>query len=287
MTRLGGLGKILGILAAETAAVVLLHQLGTNPRFQVDFANLSAWLSNSELDALLVSSVRLLALAIAYYLLATTLLYVLACAVRFRPGMRLMSYVTVPALRRVVDKALVTGAITATMIGGSATMAHAETSPSTPLFPPGIMVPAPSSTTTTAPKTEDTVKKSAAPTTSTTKPKTTTTTEASGIVVPGLGDSTTSTTTPNNGKNDSTDFPAAAPTQVQGETSYKVVPGDNLWKISKTQLANVRGVEASSLSDHDVAAYWLKVIDANRSSLRSGDPDLIYPGEVITLPDAS
>ena len=32
------------------------------------------------------------------------------------------------------------------------------------------------------------------------------------------------------------------------------------------------------LSDQEVANYWVVVIEANRSRVRSGDPDLIYPG---------
>jgi hypothetical protein len=29
----------------------------------------------------------------------------------------------------------------------------------------------------------------------------------------------------------------------------------------------------------------LEVVEANRERLRSGDPDLIYPGETVVLPD--
>jgi nucleoid-associated protein YgaU len=34
----------------------------------------------------------------------------------------------------------------------------------------------------------------------------------------------------------------------------------------------------------EVVAYWRSVIEANRERLQSGDPDLIYPGEVVLLP---
>lgn len=54
--------------------------------------------------------------------------------------------------------------------------------------------------------------------------------------------------------------------------------GDHLWKISE------RHVEHRSPGLR-VAPYWLKVIEVNTPSLRSGDPDLIYPGEVIRLPE--
>lgn len=60
-----------------------------------------------------------------------------------------------------------------------------------------------------------------------------------------------------------------------------VVRGDHLWKISDRHLQSVHGGEAGTA---DVTTYWRLVIEENRTSLRSGDPDLIYPGEVIELP---
>ena len=60
--------------------------------------------------------------------------------------------------------------------------------------------------------------------------------------------------------------------------------GDNLWAIAAARLAEVRGRSAAELSDREVAAYWMRVVEANKGHLRSGDPDLIYPGEDIILP---
>lgn len=54
--------------------------------------------------------------------------------------------------------------------------------------------------------------------------------------------------------------------------------GDHLWKISE------RHVEGHSPGNR-VAPYWLRVIEINTPSLRSRDPDLIYAGEVIRLPE--
>ena len=72
----------------------------------------------------------------------------------------------------------------------------------------------------------------------------------------------------------------------EAETPGAVVvePGDHLWKISEAELARRLG---RSAGPDEVAPYWLSVIDANRDSLHSGDPDLIYPGELITLPAPS
>ena len=82
---------------------------------------------------------------------------------------------------------------------------------------------------------------------------------------------------------------APSPTSPQrGEQStHTVVEGDNLWVISRNRLAQVLQRPASQLSDHEIAAYWMRVIAANQGHLRSGDPDLIFPGEVIQLPPIS
>jgi hypothetical protein len=65
---------------------------------------------------------------------------------------------------------------------------------------------------------------------------------------------------------------------------HVVVPGDNLWRIAAAEVARrAGGVEPT---DATIVSYWLSVIDANRSTLRSGDPSLILPGEIVTLPPA-
>ena len=44
------------------------------------------------------------------------------------------------------------------------------------------------------------------------------------------------------------------------------------------------GRSPADLSPADVAAYWLRVVELNRHRLRSGNPNLVYPGEVVELP---
>ncbi|HEV3400170.1 MAG TPA: LysM peptidoglycan-binding domain-containing protein, partial [Actinomycetes bacterium] len=66
------------------------------------------------------------------------------------------------------------------------------------------------------------------------------------------------------------------------ERRHEVVRGDNLWSIAKEHLTARGG--SGEPTNREVADYWIRVVEENRDRLRSGDPDLIYPGEEITLP---
>ncbi|MFZ0013748.1 MAG: hypothetical protein WAL25_06480 [Acidimicrobiia bacterium] len=69
-------------------------------------------------------------------------------------------------------------------------------------------------------------------------------------------------------------------TPTTTETEVVVQRGDHLWKISARHLR-------THAPERPIAGYWLDVIDENMARLRSGDPDLIYPGEVILMPELS
>jgi len=78
---------------------------------------------------------------------------------------------------------------------------------------------------------------------------------------------------------------APSPTTIAVPTRTRVhvvVPGDDLWQIARVEVTRVRG--SDRVDDAQVARYWQRVIAANRSTLRSGDPSLIFPGELVTLP---
>ena len=76
-----------------------------------------------------------------------------------------------------------------------------------------------------------------------------------------------------------TPLPAPDPPPAPAEatpTVHVVAAGESLWTITAAHVA----------PDDDVAPYWERVVEANRATLRSGNPNLIYPGEAITLPPA-
>jgi len=72
-------------------------------------------------------------------------------------------------------------------------------------------------------------------------------------------------------------IPAATSSTSNPPDTVTVVKGDHLWKISARHLG-------SEADDGDIAPYWRTVIEVNTPNLQSGDPDLIYPGEVIEMP---
>ncbi len=61
--------------------------------------------------------------------------------------------------------------------------------------------------------------------------------------------------------------------------AWLVEPGDHLWKIAEATLSQV----GHNPTEPEVAHYWRQVIDANLRQL-NGNPNLIYPGQIITLP---
>lgn len=75
-----------------------------------------------------------------------------------------------------------------------------------------------------------------------------------------------------------------APAPASAPTSHAVVAGDNLWEIAATALAGATGRERRELAAIDIAPYWVRLCMTNRPRLRSGNPSLIYPGEVVELP---
>jgi nucleoid-associated protein YgaU len=62
---------------------------------------------------------------------------------------------------------------------------------------------------------------------------------------------------------------AASPSAGVGK-SYTIKKGDSLSKIAKREYGD--------------AQQWRRIYEANRDIIK--DPDLIYPGQVVRIPDA-
>jgi nucleoid-associated protein YgaU len=208
-----------------------------------------------------VAILRLVATAAAWWLLATTGLYLAARLTRVPAMVRALEWTTPRAVRRLIDRAVALSVI-ASLAGGTAAFAgggnppapvvavvgrqprillRPGTGPPTqpqpspePLpvpFPPAASVPPAAPVPPVAPIPESSaLREGAAP--------------------PGPQD------------------------------RYSVQRGDNLWTIAANRLAD----SGITRSNSRIAPYWRELIQENRSGLRSGNPDLIFPGETVTLP---
>ena len=72
----------------------------------------------------------------------------------------------------------------------------------------------------------------------------------------------------------------SAGTELPGHT-YVVRTGDSLWRIAEQTLSD-RG--DGTVTSADIARFWPVVYEANRA-LIGGDPNLIYPGQTLQIPE--
>ena len=77
---------------------------------------------------------------------------------------------------------------------------------------------------------------------------------------------------------------SSAPMPRERERVHVVQPGDNLWRIAREELA--AGRDGEPPDELSIARYWHQVVAANSGTLRSGNPSLIYAGELVALPPA-
>lgn len=257
---------------AEVGALVLLHHLGSYGPSAIEWADLGRWLADTPPEDALVASVRVTALVLAWWLAASTTLYVVARLTRVPSLVRAVEWATLPAVRRLVDGVAVT-TIAAGSVLGTSGVAAAAPADRTPVV---VQLGAEGTSVTTAPRyrprpagSDDTVgtEPATAGATVTTAPPVRT---AIPPDVPDRGDGSSST--------------AGASKAPDDAASYVVQPGDNLWKIAERHLTRLTGRSEPDVATAEVGRYWARLVDHNRGRLRSGDPDLIYPGEHLTLP---
>lgn len=289
---------LLATLAVEVGAVALLYRFIKQPGFAIPIA-----------------------LGCATWMLSSTLLYLVARVTRVPAAISAAGRVTLPSLRRRVDRALAASILTgAVLAGGTPALAAAPVGPDpvvdasvvasdaepetegapeppsdaatggTPDAPPDLPVrtgrvgdPAAIveiSTTSELPleKTPEPTPPKAPEGVVDSKPNSTTRSTTGSASRPGRPIAPSAPASPAT----PSPAPTAAPTSTA--TTYTVVAGDNFWEIAARHLATETGRERGALSTDDVVRYWVSVCDANRDRVRSGDVNLIHPGELIDLP---
>jgi hypothetical protein len=255
--RLRRTAALLALLAGEALAVLALTRLGDQPPFAIP-DDAGRWLRSAPPVDVLSAVIRLIALGCAWWLLVTTAACILVRVCRLSAGIRLTAAITLPAVRRAVDRALVVSVVVGTLSGAMPT-ARADTGGPGVTDPPIVVV------------------RPDAPTASVRAGRTDGIAGLPGTTaVPAAAPVTTA----------ASPTPAASPPPVAPPIagSVTVVAGDNLWVIAARQLAAATARERASVSDEEVARYWVGVCERNRPRLVSGDVNLIYPGEVVELP---
>jgi nucleoid-associated protein YgaU len=132
MIALQRTARLCGTVLVEAAAVAALVVAGRRPALDVPIDHLGPWLRDGAPADVLVALLRWVALVGAVWLLASTLLYVVAAASRAPAAMRAVRWSTLPAVRRTVDAvfavSLATGVV---LVSAAASAATRSTDPTT------------------------------------------------------------------------------------------------------------------------------------------------------------
>ena len=250
--------KLIGLVMVELLAVAGLHALARLDTFAIEWSDLSGWLENTAFEDAFGAVVLVGALVLAYWLLISTVSYLAASASGRPAALGAVQWLTLPPIRRLVSRAVALS-IAASAVAGSVVPAVANLTGSTELVveidnegtlhPPG---------TEEGPEVEDD--------------------RGSDVIVP------PHLQVPADDEAAESEDVAPPEATIDGTIPHAVTVrrGDHLWSLSQQHLERVLG--RSPLGEHEIARYWVRVIEANRVTIRSGDPDLIYPGETIQLP---
>ncbi|MDX2345182.1 MAG: LysM peptidoglycan-binding domain-containing protein [Acidimicrobiia bacterium] len=246
------------LLLIAAGLTIGLHQLGG--AMSINWSDPIAWFNSASAEEAIGGTLRTVCLMLGYWITASTMLYV---ATRNRPRRpRIITALTLPGVRRLVDRTLAT-ALTASIAVAPISPALAEPPPPPPVVfditSDGIPVPHIRSVH----KTTDTVG-------TTESHQETTPLPPAAEVVPAPVPTILLT-------------PVARTTAVEtAATDHTVESGDSLWLIADR---HVRAAVGDAATTFTVTMYWRQVIDANHGTLRSGDPNLIFPGEIVLLPN--
>jgi LysM repeat protein len=265
MSRRRAWGELLALLAPEVLAVVVLHRLGRVDGLAVPWSSLREWLTGAQPEEVVVATIRMVALAIAWWLLASTVVYLVASASGAPRLARTVACGTLPLARRWTHRALTASVVAGAALGIRPVAAAPPPSTGPSASPAAIVI-------------EIDHRDRAHGVTPTT-------------VMPGRSgragglESAPVVPSPPSPESSTTELvPAPAPEPGAIVATYVVAGGDSLWSIAASHLAQLTSRSAADHDDPETAVYWSLVVETNRARLASGDPNLIFPGEVLDLP---
>jgi hypothetical protein len=259
------------LVAGEAVAVVALHRLGGVEGFAIPRRDLSRWLQQTPSEEVLLAGVRLAALVAAWWLLGSTLLYVAARVARLHGTAAALGWATLPAVRRWADRAAAVSIVAASALGAAR---------------PAAARPPPTTSPATAPVVIDADHRD--PLSVPSRPPTSVRTGQAvdpppAPSAPPVETAPVPSPPPTNAPLVPPVVPIVPSAPAAGAT-HTVARGEHLWSIAADQIATATGKPAAVLAPADIAPYWLRVVEVNRPRLSSGDPNLVFPGEVVELP---
>jgi hypothetical protein len=279
---------LLLVLSGEVGALVLL--------LRVPAGTLGEIPSLAPEDAV-VAAVRLLALTLAVWLTASTVLYAIASAIRLPAIVRGVGWLTLPGVRRLDDGVLATTVVAtstlaipgATWAMPSGPMAAEFRAPADVLHlyaphPAGDPVIAESPThangrsfNVPSPAGDPVAVESPFP-----SPASAALDSQSHAVT---GAATEAATDAVAGGPVERGHPAPTPSDPAPTSTYVLRVGDHLWSVAADQVAVHTGKHPADLSARDIGPYWVRLVELNQPRLRSGDPNVVYPGETVLVPE--
>ncbi len=240
---------IFWVVGFEALLVGAFRAAAAGGRYAVDWGSPWVWLDQTAPVDAVVAIARTVGLGLSWYLLVTTLLYAWAHVAGWTGLARLLRRATLPVVRKAVEGVAAVSIVTSTLTA------------------PVLVAASPAFAQESQRVVEDSAVESdpaANPVGETPVVGVDYSPEAAGWPVAGVGDG----------------LWANVGTEAPAEASHAVVRGDHFWSIAESHLESELG---RSVTEDEVCAYWARLVDANRSTIRSGDPNLIFPGEVITL----
>ena len=257
------------------AALVVLHSVGgvVAPPPLADPGEWDGWLRARQPAAAAVAVARLVAIGLAWYLLAVTVAGAAARLLGTARLVRAVDALSVPLVRRLVSGAagmsLAAGAFAGTggvAVAGTGGVAVADDRAASPAPAAVVMrrLPDEPTITVTSPPTMRRLPDGPPPAGPAAA------TPATAAAGPPAGTPTVAAAAAE---------PEAAPA---AERTWTVRPGDHFWRVAEEVLAQAW---PRPPGDREVDAYWRALVAANRPALRDPDnPDLLFAGQVIAVP---
>jgi hypothetical protein len=283
-------------LGSLVTGVVLFHALGSGPLEPpplTDPSSWGAWAEAREPVTAVIAVLRLVVLALAWYLVGVTTIGFVARLVRAARLVRLVDALTVPAVRRLLQGALGLSLATA-MVGAAAPAGYGGAPPT------GTVAGADASDERQRTHVEElrlaradagvrlaraddvTVRRSrglAEDEVRLRRAEPVTEPPAAPLPLELLAGAATGEAA---GSGDEVVLRQVVEDPVSSAATHEVEAGESLWSIARETLVAARGQEPDDAVLH---TYWGTLIEHNRGRLAdAANPDLIFPGQVFELP---